>query len=113
MTLCARSSQVIIRPVTRIEAVQRGIILPEVAPEMIQRGRVIATGPACCELAVGDEVLFERHGGTLFVADGDTLIRCEEPDVLAVVNRGPGNESVNIWLGLPAVTDDKHRWRLS
>jgi chaperonin GroES len=70
-----------------------GIVLPDTAQEKPQRGRVLAVGPGAraestgevipLEVAVGDEVIFSKYGGTEVKLGADEVLILRESDVLA------------------------------
>ena len=71
-----------------------GIVLPDTAKEKPQRGRVLAVGPGSrndsgdlvpMDVAVGDEVIFSKYGGTEVRVGTDELLILRESDVLAKV----------------------------
>jgi chaperonin GroES len=74
-----------------------GIVLPDTAKEKPQRGKVLAVGPGSrndkgeiipMEVAVGDEVVFSKYGGTEVKVGVDELLILRESDVLAKVVAG-------------------------
>jgi chaperonin GroES len=69
-----------------------GIVLPDTAREKPQRGKVLAVGPGArndrgeivpMEVAVGDEVVFSKYGGTEVKVGLEDLLILRESDVLA------------------------------
>ena len=71
-----------------------GIVLPDTAQEKPQRGKVLAVGPGPrdedgeyikMDLAVGDEVIFSKYGGTEIKVGADDVLILRESDVLAKV----------------------------
>ncbi|MCW3034044.1 MAG: co-chaperone GroES [Solirubrobacterales bacterium] len=72
-----------------------GIVLPDTAKEKPQKGKVLAVGEGKydedgdkripLDVAVGDEVLYSKYGGTEIVVDGEDLLVLRESDVLAKV----------------------------
>jgi chaperonin GroES len=76
------------------EATAGGIVLPETAREKPQRGRVLAVGAGArgkdgkriaVEVAVGDEVVFARYGGSEVKLGTDEVLILRESDLLAKV----------------------------
>jgi chaperonin GroES len=77
------------------ETTVSGIVLPDTAQEKPQRGRVLAVGPGSraestgeiipLDVAVGDEVIFSKYGGTEVKVGADELLILRESDVLAKV----------------------------
>lgn len=71
-----------------------GIVLPDSAQEKPQRGKVVAVGPGRLldsgergelSVAVGDEVIFGKYGGTDIEINGDDVKILRESDILAKV----------------------------
>ena len=71
-----------------------GIVLPDTAKEKPQRGKVLAAGPGGrndagdiipMEVAVGDEIVFSKYGGTEVKVGLEELLILRETDVLAKV----------------------------
>ena len=71
-----------------------GIVLPDSAREKPQRGKVMAVGPGSrndqgeivpMEVAVGDEIIFSKYGGTEVKLGSDDVLILRESDVLAKV----------------------------
>ena len=69
-------------------------MLPDSAQEKPQRGKVIAVGPGRLldsgqrgelSVAVGDEVIYGKYGGTDIEIDGDDVKILRESDILAKV----------------------------
>jgi chaperonin GroES len=72
-----------------------GIVLPDTAQEKPQRGRVIAVGPGerseqtgeliPLDVAVGDEIIFSKYGGTEVKVGPEEYLILRVSDVLAKV----------------------------
>ena len=71
-----------------------GIVLPDTAQEKPQRGKVLAVGPGPrdedgeyikMDVAVGDEIIFSKYGGTEIKVGADDVLILRESDVLAKV----------------------------
>ena len=71
-----------------------GIVLPDTAKEKPQRGTVIAVGPGKLldngnrgdlSVAVGDEVIYGKYGGSDIEVDGEEVKILRESDILAKV----------------------------
>src|SRR5215813_1326002 len=86
--------RVVIRQIEAEEKTAGGIVLPDTAKEKPQRGKVIAVGPgrlldsgerAPIAVAVGDEVLFAKYGGTEIEVDKKEIKILRESDILAKV----------------------------
>ncbi len=87
--------RVVVEPMEAEETTAGGIVLPDNAKEKPQRGTVIAVGPGklldngnrgSLSVAVGDEVIFGKYGGTEIEVDGDEIKILRESDILAKVS---------------------------
>jgi chaperonin GroES len=93
MKLKPLGDRLIIQAVDEEETTASGLVLPDTAKEKPQKGKVIAVGDGRIEdgeripldVAVGDEVLYSKYGGTEIKVDGEDLLVLRESDVLAVV----------------------------
>ena len=86
--------RIVVEPMDAEEKTAGGIVLPDTAKEKPQRGKVIATGPGKLldsgnrgelSVAVGDEVIFGKYGGTEIEIDGHEVKILRETDILAKV----------------------------
>jgi chaperonin GroES len=84
--------RVVVRPNAAEEVTSGGIVLPDAAREKQQRGTVVAVGPgrlldsgerSAPSVAVGDQVLFGKYGGTDIEVDGEEVKILRESDILA------------------------------
>jgi len=90
--------RLIVEALEEEETTSSGIVLPDTAKEKPQRGRVLAVGPGArndqgeivpMEVAVGDEVIYSKYGGTEIKLVSDEVLILRESDVLAkVVSKG-------------------------
>ena len=94
MNLQPLADRLIVEVIDEDEATGSGIVLPDTAREKPQRGRVLAVGPGARDehgqriepdVAVGDEVVFSKYGGTEIKEGADDLLILRESDVLATV----------------------------
>ena len=97
MNLKPLGDRVIIEGIEAEEVTASGLVLPDTAKEKPQRGKVIAVGDGKwdegkrvpLDVAVGDEIIYSKYGGTeVKVGDNDYLILSEH-DILAVVASEP------------------------
>lgn len=86
--------RVVVEPLDAEETTAGGIVLPDAAKEKPQRGTVIAVGPGKLldsgsrgelSVAVGDEVIYGKYGGSDIEVDGDDVKILRESDILAKV----------------------------
>lgn len=87
--------RVVVEPLDAEEVTSGGIVLPGSAQEKPQRGTVLAVGPGklldsgdrgSVSVAVGDEVIYGKYGGTDIEVDGEEIKILREADILAKVN---------------------------
>ncbi|TWT47804.1 co-chaperone GroES [Botrimarina hoheduenensis] len=86
--------RVVVSPLAAEEMTAGGIVLPDAAREKPQRGKVVAVGigklldsGARGELsvAIGDEVIYGKYGGSEVEVDGEEYKILRESDILAKV----------------------------
>jgi chaperonin GroES len=94
MKLKPLDDRVVVRPLEAEERTAGGIVLPDAAKEKPQRGKVVAVGPGrlldsgervAIGVAVGDEVLFGKYGGTDIEVEGEEVKILRESDILAKI----------------------------
>ncbi len=94
MDLQPLGDRLIVEVLEEEETTASGIVLPDTAKEKPQRGRVLAVGPGerndkgelnPMDVAVGDEIIFSKYGGTEIKVGADELLILRETDVLAKV----------------------------
>ena len=93
MNLQPLGDRLIVEVLEEDETTGSGIVLPDTAREKPQRGRVLAVGPGSrsestgkripMEVAVDDEVVFSKYGGTEIKLGTDDVLILRESDVLA------------------------------
>ena len=85
--------RIVVEP-TKNDLSAGGIALPETAKDEPQRGFVIAAGPGlrdasgqriAMDVVVGDEVLFDRYGGSSLKHEGKDLLILREDEILAII----------------------------
>ncbi len=86
--------RVVVEPLEAEEITAGGIVLPDSAKEKPQRGMVLAVGAGKLldsgergelSVAVGDEVIFGKYGGSDVEVDGREVKILRESDILAKV----------------------------
>ena len=86
--------RVVVEPLEAEETTAGGIVLPDTAKEKPQRGTVVAIGAGKLldsgergemSVAVGDEVIYGKYGGTDIEVDGTEVKILREGDILAKV----------------------------
>lgn len=86
--------RVVVEPLAAEETTAGGIVLPDTAKEKPQRGIVIAVGPGKLldngnrgelSVAVGDEVIYGKYGGSEIEINGEEVKILRESDILAKV----------------------------
>jgi chaperonin GroES len=102
MDLQPLGDRLIVEALEEEETTSSGIVLPDTAKEKPQRGRVLAVGPGGrndsgevvpMEVAVGDEVIYSKYGGTEIKVGSDEVLILREADVLAKVIASKGAKS--------------------
>ena len=92
MNLKPLDDRVVVEPLSAETTTAGGIVLPDSAQEKPQRGKVTAVGPgrllesgerSQVNVAVGDEVLFSKYGGTDIEVGGVDVKILRENDILA------------------------------
>jgi len=90
MTIQPLDDRVLVRPIEEEERTSGGIILPDTAKEKPQQGVVVAVGTdeeLQKVIAVGDEVLFTKYGGTEVKIEGKVHLILQRSDILGKVVR--------------------------
>jgi chaperonin GroES len=87
--------RLIVQAIDEEQTTASGLVLPDTAKEKPTKGKVLAVGDGKydedgdkripLDVAVGDEVLYSKYGGTEIVVDGEDLLVLRESDVLAKV----------------------------
>jgi chaperonin GroES len=86
--------RIVVEPHEAEETTAGGIVLPDNAKEKPQRGTVVAVGPGklldsgergAVAVAVGDQVIFGKYGGTEIEVNGVDVKILRESDILAKV----------------------------
>lgn len=86
--------RVVVEPHEAEEVTAGGIVLPGTAQEKPQRGTVVSVGPGrlldngqrgTLSVAVGDEVIYGKYGGTEIEVNGREVKILRESDILAKV----------------------------
>jgi chaperonin GroES len=86
--------RVIVQGIEAEEVTASGIVLPDTAKEKPQRGTVLAVGDGRWEegkripldVAVGDEIIYSKYGGTEVKLNGEDYLILSEHDILAKVD---------------------------
>jgi chaperonin GroES len=95
MNLQPLGDRLIVEILEEEETTASGIVLPDTAKEKPQRGRVLAVGPGersentgeliPMDVAVGDEIIFSKYGGTEVKVGVEEVLILRQTDVLAKV----------------------------
>src|SRR5436305_10680425 len=92
MDLQPLGDRLIVEVLEEEEMTISGIVLPDTAREKPQRGKVLAVGPGSrndkgdvvpMDVAVGDEIIFSKYGGTEVKVGLEDPLILRESDVLA------------------------------
>ena len=83
------ADRVVIAPAAAEETTAAGIIIPDTAKEMPQKGKIVAIGTGKPEepltVKVGDTVLYGKYSGTDITIEGEDLLIMRESDIYAIV----------------------------
>jgi chaperonin GroES len=94
MKVVPLGEKVVVKRLAAEQTTAGGIVLPEMAKEKPQQGRVLSVGDgrllpngerAVQQVSEGDRVLFGSFAGTEVVVDGEELLIMSEDEILAVV----------------------------
>ncbi len=93
MSLKPLGDRVLVKAAEHEEVTATGLVLPDTAKERPSRGTVLAVGDGRfvdgaripLDVAVGDEVIFSKYGGTEIKVDGEDVLILSEHDILAKV----------------------------
>ena len=112
MNLQPLGDRLIVEVLEEEEMTVSGIVLPDTAKEKPQRGRVLAVGPGersehtgeliPMDVAVGDEIIFSKYGGTEVKVSGDDVLILRQTDVLAKVTGSAGKSKSKKLVGAAA-----------
>ncbi len=87
--------RIVVEPMEAEEMTAGGIVLPDTAKEKPQRGTVLAVGPGKLldngqrgqlSVAVGDQVIYGKYGGTEIEVDGEDVKILRETEILAKIS---------------------------
>ncbi len=88
------SDNVLVEPVQKETTLPSGIVIPDMAKEKPQEGKVVAVGSGKrddkgnripLEIKVGDIVMYKKWGGTEIKVEGKDMLLVKEEDIIAVV----------------------------
>jgi len=98
MNLQPLEDRIVVRPAEAEETTVSGLVIPDTAKEKPQQGEVLAVGPGRraeqtgelipLDVAVGDQVVYSKYGGTEITVEGEELLILHARDVLAKVEGG-------------------------
>ena len=99
MDLKPLGDRLIVEVLEEEEVTASGIVLPDTAKEKPQRGKVLAVGKGRYEdgqlipldVAVGDEIIYSKYGGTEVKVGGEEYLILRESDVLAKFDKVPAS----------------------
>ena len=94
MKLKPLNDRVLVKRLESEEKTAGGLYIPDTAKEKPSKGEVVAVGPGktakdgkviAMAVKVGDQVLFNKYGGTEIKYDGQDYLILSARDVLAVI----------------------------
>ena len=94
-TLKPLEDRIVVKANEEENTTSSGIVIPDTAKEKPQEGSVVAVGPGRFEdgarvpldVAVGDNVIYSKYGGTEVKVEGDEYLILSARDVLAVISK--------------------------
>jgi len=95
-SLTPLEDRIVVRPLDEeTQKTASGIIIPDTAKEKPQEGEVVAVGPGRFEdgkripmdVAVGDNVIYSKYGGTEVKVEGAEYLVLTARDVLAKISK--------------------------
>ena len=96
MNLRPLHDRVIVKRLENETKTASGIVLPDNAAELFDKGEVVAVGPgkkndkgevSAMNVKVGDRVLFGKYSGQTVKMNGEELLVMKEDDLFAVVEK--------------------------
>ncbi len=94
MAIQPLGDRIVVKLLEQEEKTKGGIILPDVAKEKPQEGKIVAVGKGRLleggstkplEVRVGDRILFARYSGSEVTHGNDEFLIVKEDDILAIV----------------------------
>ena len=89
MNIQPLADRVLIEPAEAEQRTASGIIIPDTAKEIPQRGKVLAVGKGTKDhemtVKVGDNVLYGKYSGTEIDIDGTKYMIMKESDIYAII----------------------------
>jgi len=85
---------VLVEPAAREQKTPSGIVLPDIAEEKPQEGKILACGDDLieegktikCPVKVGDKVIYKKWGGNEIKVEGKELLLLKFEDIMALVS---------------------------
>jgi len=88
------SDYILVEPLQKDTTLPSGIVIPDMAKEKPQEGKIISVGPGKrdddgdripMDVKAGDIVMYKKWGGTEIKIDGKDMLLVKEEDILAIV----------------------------
>lgn len=78
--------KVVVKPKGQDETLPSGIVIPAVAQEKVNEGKIVTLGPEAEELGLKEDetVVYSKYGGVEVEVDGEELLILRVSDVLLV-----------------------------
>jgi len=87
MKLQVLGTRVLVKPNKNEEVTKSGIVIPELAQEKPQRGKVLGIGSEVEDVKIGDFVIYPMYTGSdVVLEDNSEVLLIQEFDILAVDN---------------------------
>lgn len=80
------------------------VIIPDLGHTRANTGFIMALGPDCEDLELGDKVLFGKYAGADIKLNGEEMLICRVEDILGVITEEPDEDSIDQSSGEPDPT---------
>jgi chaperonin GroES len=71
------------------------IIIPDLGKTRPTVGFIMAIGPDCQDLELGDKVLFGKYAGSDIRLNDEDMVICRDEDILGVITEEPDEDTVD------------------
>lgn len=81
------NDRVILRQLVEDAESEGGIVIPDAVRKKLPEAEVIACGPKCEQVKVGDTVIFNTYSTNYLPSDAGDLVIVEEADILVILDK--------------------------
>jgi chaperonin GroES len=71
------------------------VIIPDLGKTRSNTGFILAIGPDCDGIELGDKVLFGKYAGSDIELNGEAVVICRMDDILGVITEEPDEGSID------------------